>query len=193
MEEIWKDIVGYEGLYQVSNFGRVKSMNYRNTGKEGLLTIRKLEEKYMYVSLTSGKEKNCRVNRLVAMAFIPIPEHLKDIPIEKLQVGHLKKLPDGTEDKTANEVWNLAWMSPQENCNYGIRNTRISQTNKGRFTNRKDLSKPVLQIDRNTNEIIAEFKSTMDVKRQLGIDSGNISRCCLGKKKTSGGYKWQYK
>ena len=125
MEEIWKDVgvikgVDFNGLYMVSNFGKVKSLNYNHTGKEGMLTPCNDGRGYLKVNLVKNRKKiGCRVHRLVAEAFIQIPEHLKDIPIEKLQVGHLKPLPDGTEDKTANEVWNIAWMSQSENQKYG--------------------------------------------------------------------------
>lgn len=72
-----------------------------------------------------GKHKKYPVHRLVAEEFIPNPEN-------KPQVGHLKKLPDGTEDKTANEAWNLAWMTAEENANYGTRNERISKKRLGK-------------------------------------------------------------
>ena len=83
------------------------------------------------------KAKKYPVHRLVAEAFIPNPDN-------KPQVGHLKKLPDGTEDKTANEAWNLAWMTAEENANYGTRNERISEKRTGaKFTDehKKNLSK----------------------------------------------------
>ena len=126
---------------------------------------------------------------MVALHFIPIPERLKNIPIEKLDVGHLKKLPDGTEDKTANEVWNLAWMSKSENQNYGTHNERIRKT----LLNREDCSKPVLQIDKYTNEVIAEFPSASEVQRQFGFLHSQISLCCNGKNKQAYGYIWRYK
>ena len=188
--EIWRDIEGYEGLYQVSNLGNVKSLNYRKTGKEQILQLAKNQDGYLCIDIYKNKKREtCRINRLVAVHFIPIPERLKNIPIEKLDVGHLKKLPDGTEDKTANEVWNLAWMSKSENQNYGTHNERIRKT----LLNREDCSKPVLQIDKYTNEIIAEFPSASEVQRQFGFLQSQISLCCNGKNKQAYGFKWKYK
>lgn len=204
--EIWKDISGYETLYMVSSYGKVKSLeridNNNHPIKEKILTQQK--DKYGYLRVTlckNGKQKNYRVNRLVGLHFIPIPERLKNIPIDKLDVGHLKPLPDGTEDKTANEVWNLAWMSKSENDNFGTRNERIGETKKGmklseetknKMKNHPNKSKIILQIDLNGN-IIADFPSLCEVQRQLGYERASVSRCCLGKQKTSYGYKWEYK
>lgn len=218
MEEIWKDVsvikgVDFSGLYMASNFGKVKSLNYNHTGEEKILDGSIDSDGYVIVCLTKKKiEKQIRVNRLVALTFIPIPEHLKDIPIEKLDVGHLKTLPNGLEDKTANEVWNLAWMSKSENQKYGTLSERRSNAVKGEkhpffgkhlseehksnirntLTNRKDISKKVLQIDKDTDEIIAEFPSLCEVNRQLGYSQGNISMCCNGKINTVYGCKWRY-
>ena len=196
MEEIWKDVgvikgVDFSGLYMVSNFGKVKSLNYNNTGEEGMLTPCNDGRGYLKVNLVKNRKKiGCRVHRLVAEAFIPIPEHLKDIPIEKLQVGHLKPLPDGTEDKTANEVWNIAWMSQSENQKYGT----MSERKRKIQTNHKSKSKTVLQIDKNTNEVIAEFPSLNEVQRQFGYGIGNLSKCCNNEqyRHTAYGFKWKY-
>lgn len=236
MEEEWKDIRFVKGIdfserYQISNFGRFKSLNYRNTGKTKILKLSVDNTGYFNVVLQKNKKrKNYSIHRLVAEAFIPIPEHLKDIPIEKLDVGHLKTLPNGLEDKTANEVWNLAWMSRKENMNYGTLSERRSEAHKGEkngmygkhhseearkkmsnilkghkhseeskqkmsniLTNRKDLSKSVLQIDKNTNEVIDEFPSTMEIQRKFKYLQGHISACCRGERKSAYGYKWEYK
>ena len=197
MEEIWKDIKGYEGLYQVSNIGRVKSLKRiiinsvgrRKTVKERILKQQKVKEGYLHVSLCkNGKVKQLNVHRLVAQTFITIPEYLKDIPIEKLDVGHLKTLSNGLEDKTANDVWNIAWMSKSENQKYGTVSERRS---KAKINGKK--SKPVLQIDKNTNEVIAEYPSLREVERKLGFDNGHISACCNGKLKQAYGYFWKHK
>ena len=196
MEEIWKDIKGYESLYQISNWGRVKSLGFQYKGRWGNTMFRKgkiinQQEKtggYLYVCLSkNGVHEWFRVNRLVGLHFIPIPERLKNIPIDKLDVGHLKPLPDGTEDKTANEVWNLAWMNKSENGNYGTRIKRISEKQIN-----KNTSKQVYQYDLNNN-LINVFPSGKEVQRQLGYLQTSISGCCRGKYKTAYGYKWRYK
>lgn len=105
MEE-WRPLVGYEGLYEVSNMGRVKSLNYRRTGKEKILEPYDDGYGYLKVKLfKDGKGKNCRINRLVAIAFIPNPYNLPE-------VNHKD------EDKTNNCVENLEWCTSQYNVEY---------------------------------------------------------------------------
>ena len=106
MREEWRDIKGYEGKYMVSNLGRVKSLNYSNTGKEGILNARDNGKGYLRVILwKDGKDKKYRINRLVAQAFIPNPDNLPE-------VNHKD------EDKTNNRVDNLEWCSRQYNIEY---------------------------------------------------------------------------
>ena len=174
MKEFWKEIKGYEGLYEVSNLGRVKSLNYRRTGKENILKPLKNDKGYFQVVLCKNKKTNvCRVHRLVAEAFLDNPDNLP-------QVNHKD------EDKTNNHVDNLEFCTNDYNIHYGtaIRRKVEKQINGKR-------SKPVYQytID---GEFIAEYPSTAEVKRQLGYSHSHISECCLGKFKTAYGYKWKY-
>lgn len=112
MEEIWKDIEGYNGKYQVSNLGRVKSLK----GSEKILKPRVSNTGYKYVNLCiQGKSKTLKIHRLVAQAFLPNPEGLP-------QVNHKD------EDKLNNNVDNLEWCTREYNCNYGTRNKRIAST-----------------------------------------------------------------
>ena len=105
MEE-WRDIKGYEGKYMVSNLGRVKSLNYNKTGKEGILKGVDNGDGYLVVELSKdGKGKTCRINRLIAQAFIPNPDNLPE-------VNHKN------EDKTDNRVENLEWCTKQYNIEY---------------------------------------------------------------------------
>ena len=87
------------------------------------------------------------------------------------------------ENKHNNCVQNLEWCTVKYNVNYGTRNERMAEKK----------SKPVLQIDIKTGEIIKEFPSTMEVQRQLGINNSHISQCCKGKLKSAYCFKWQYK
>ena len=101
MEEIWKDIDGYEGLYQVSNLGRVKSFNYNRTGKE--MNLKPVNTcngfGYLYVNLNkNGKTRLFYIHRLVAKAFLENPDHKSD-------VNHKD------ENKTNNCVENLEWWN----------------------------------------------------------------------------------
>ena len=104
MEEIWKDIKGYEGLYQISNQGRVKSLNYRRTGKEHLMIQETTPRGYKKIRFLDHKKYF--VHRLVAEAFIPNPDNLP-------QVNHKD------EDKTNNHADNLEWCTKLYNINYG--------------------------------------------------------------------------
>ena len=169
MEEIWKDIEGYEGLYQVSNMGRVKSV------RKNIILSQSIKNGYKRVALCANNNpKDYYIHRLVATAFIPNHDNLP-------QVNHKD------ENKTNNCVNNLEWCTQEYNLNYGTGTRRSQLAN----TNGK-CSKPVLQY---TLEgiFIKEWKSTMDVQRNLGFDHANISKCCRGEYAYAYSYIWKYK
>ena len=183
--EIWRTAVYdgevYEGLYKVSNLGRILSLNYRNTGKPDLMNPIERKDGYSEVCLSKNKEeKRCLVHRLIAEAFLPNPENLP-------QVNH--KDEDKTnnfvflnEDGTVNkEKSNLEWKSPKDNCNHGTRNERIA----------KAKSKPVLQLSL-SGDLIREWESTMECERN-GFNQGNVAACCRGERKSHKGFRWEYK
>ena len=187
--EEWRPVVGYEGLYEVSDWGNVRSLDMRLKCKNNSFRIRKGvqlkpyidEDGYCRVGLHFNRKQSIKgVHRLVAEAFIPNPD-------KKEQVGHLKKLPDGTEDKTANEAWNLAWMTCTENNNYGTRNERISETKKEKHCKGKETEQYT-----SDGQLVKIWPTTMEIERECGFERAAISRCCLGKQEMAYGFKWKY-
>ena len=172
--EIWKPIPGYEGLYQVSNLGRVKSLNYRHTGKEGILSPGKNTQGYYHVILAkNGKHKIFRVHRLVYEAFNgPIPDGM--------QINH------NDEVKTNNNLENLSLVTCKENINWGTRNERMINNRTGERS-----PKWVVKLSKN-DEILHFYPSANQATRETGIRQSGITDCCRGKSKTSGGFKWKY-
>lgn len=175
MREEWRPVKDYEGLYEVSNRGNVKSLNYKRTGKERILKARKHKNGYLHVILCKdGKAKEYLVHRLVASAFC-------ENQMGYTEVNHLD------EDKTNNCADNLEFCSGSYNCNYGTRNKRIAE----KITNNPKISKPVIAIDVRTG-LILEFASAHEAEKETGIDNSNIIKCCKGKRNSCGGFYWMY-
>lgn len=175
MEEIWKDIKGYEGLYQVSNLGRVKSLG---NGKEKIRKTNISSNGYLSLILVKNKKgKNFSVHRLVAEAFIDNPDNLPC-------VNHKD------ENKLNNCVDNLEWCTKQYNSTWGSVLKRRGSKLKGRKN--EWLSKHIMQYDLQGN-FIKEWESQNDIERQLKIRQSSISQCCSGKRNKAGGYIWKYK
>ena len=168
--ETWKPIAGYEGLYEVSDQGRVKSLGNDKSRKEKILKPQKYRGGYLKVNLCKdGHKKTVKIHRLVAEAFITNPNNLET-------VNHKDEV------KTNNVASNLEWMSRKDNNNYGTRNKRVAEA----------LSKQVQMFDKSTDELLATFPSLMEARRVTGINHGNIYSCCKGKRKSAGGYIWRY-
>lgn len=180
MEEIWKDVSGYEGLYQVSNYGRVKSQNYNKTKKERLLSQQQ-SKGYMRVQLWHGGVcKFAQIHRIEYEAFYgPIPEGM--------QVNHIN------EDKTDNRLENLNLMTAKENINWGTCIVRRSKKRENTKAYRCQ-AKPILQYDRN-GRFIKEWPSQKEVQRVLGFSQRIISAVCrqLPHHNTAYNYVWRYK
>lgn len=179
MEEIWKDIVGYEGWYQVSNFGRVRSVDRYVNGNHincdfqfmrgKIRKLRKNKDGYWIVILRkNSKSKGFLVHRLVAEAFIPNPRNLP-------YINHKDENPENST------VTNLEWCTAAYNLQYSNVAERITK-----FKIRK-----VIQFDLDMNEIKC-WDSLKDAAKAINRAQQNISRCCRGKCETCGGYKWRY-
>lgn len=175
--EVFKPIIGYEGLYEVSNLGNVRSCDRNITGKNGTrlykgrpLAIKDDTHGYLTVNLwRNNKLKHFKVHKLVALAFIPNPDNLRD-------VNHKDENPYN------NNVENLEWLSHKSNINYGTRNTRANSTH----------SKTVAQYSKETKDLLATYKNAYIAEEQTGICETGISACCTGKRKSAGGYIWKF-
>lgn len=176
--EKWRPIEGYEGLYEVSDWGRVKSLekvdSLGHLRKEKILKSIKNNKGYIKVNLCKdGERKNCTVHRLVAQAFIPNPDNLPC-------VNHKDEV------KTNNHVGNLEFCSHQYNSTYGTAiQRRVEKTINGK------LSKSVYQYTLD-GEFVREWESVSEIQRQLGYFQTAISACCAGKCKTSYDYIWSF-
>ena len=178
--EEWRDVVGYEGLYQVSSMGRVKSLERKvpkgygeRTVKERILKPKTNRYGYLIVGLyAGGKRKMFFVHRLVCQAF-------HDNPDNKLDVNHIN------ENKTDNRACNLEWCTRRENVNHGTRNVRAGKAIA------KALSKPVGQYTLD-GDLVKVWQSTSEVERQTGFSQGNISEVANGNRKTAHGFIWKY-
>ena len=164
INEIWRDISGYEGIYQVSSLGRIKSMDRVDCDnrhrKERILKPRKNSKGYLMVCLCKdGKKKMYKVHKLVSNTFLPNPNKLETI-------NHINEI------KTDNRVDNLEWMTNKDNVRYSQAVSVNQFTFDGRF--------------------IRTWDCIMEVEYQLGFNHTNICQCCKGKLKSAYGYQWFY-
>lgn len=164
MIEIWKPIKGYEGKYEVSNLGRVRSISHSNK-------ILKPDKPKGYSRVTlfnKGVRYRKTIHILVAETFIPNPNNY---PV----VNHID------ENRENNAVTNLEWCTQKDNCNHGKRNRTIS----------RKVSKPVMQLSK-SGEFLKVWKSMTEASEKLGIALSEISVCTRECHKSAGGFKWRY-
>lgn len=181
MKEVWKDIEGFEGKYQVSNLGNVKSLNYRNQGYSQNLVPKKNNQGYLWVELRrNGESKCCLIHRLVADAFI---ENLKNYPI----INHKDENP------LNNAVDNLEWCDISYNVIYSLKRKGKYRENKivRRRKNRNLKEKHIIQktID---DKFIRDWKNLGEIVRSTNMNRWSITQCCTGDRKTAHGYKWDF-
>ena len=171
--EEWRDVVGYEGRYQVSSMGRVKSLeradSWGRTVKERILKPSTDHYGYLMVNLCAGgKRKMFFVHRLVCQVF-------HDNPDNKSDVNHIN------ENKTDNRACNLEWSTRKENCNHGTRNVRMAIAK----------SRPIAQYTLN-GKLLKVWPSATEAQRQAGFGQGNVSEVANGNRKTAYGFTWEY-
>lgn len=161
--EQWRNIVGYDGLYQVSNQGSV-----RNLKSGRLVSISKTADGYSKVALrANGKAKTFLVHRLVASAFIG--------DLQGMQVNHMD------ENRSNNVVQNLEICTASQNSRHGSRLQRIAEKR----------SRAVVQLSKD-GTLLNRFYGSREAERKTGIVHQNIWYCCMGTYKSAGGYLWMF-
>lgn len=207
--ETFRPVRGYEGIYEISDCGAVRSLY---GGKVKYLRNAKQLDGYEHIDLfCDGKRKHFFVHRLVWEAFVgKIPDGY--------EIDHINTIRDD------NRLVNLRVVTPKENMANQITSARhreaqreagklrsqdpkwreaVREANRRlskdpqwieatREGNRKIRNKPVLQLDKSTGEVIREWECTADAWRELGIDFRSISACCRGKRNSAGGFKWEF-
>ena len=160
--EVWKDVVGYEGLYQVSNYGNIKN------SKNIIMKQQTTKDGYFSVALSkNNKQKRYQAHRIVAIAFI-------DNKCQYPEINHKD------ENKKNNYVSNLEWCTKEYNRYYGT----------GQARNNTKKLKPVNQIK--DGHIVKWYDSAKSAEIKTGINKQHIGDCCRGKRKTAGGYNWRF-
>ena len=180
--EIWKPISGYEGFYEVSNLGRIRSLERNVECSDG--RKRKIKDRTLkgssysggYSGVTLHKDgcaKFVNIHRIVAEAFVPNP-------LEKEEVNHKDENPSN------NHASNLEWVTCKENINYGTRTERARKA----IVKAQGRAVRQLSID---GELVAEYESLSAACNATGTHVSNITKCAKGAYKTAGGYIWKYK
>ena len=195
MEEIWKPVKGYEGLYEISNQGRLKSLPHevhrRGYGtilvKGGILKLHyNLNGYHIHLLCKQGAKPYCsRIHRLVAETFIPNPEN-------KPCIDHINGIRDD------NRAENLRWCTLKENCNFALARKHGSEAKMGEKNGMYGRSgkdspshKGVLQYDLHGN-FIKKYYGIAEAQRETSVQFKNISKVCKGERNSAGGFIWRY-
>lgn len=166
--EVWKEILGFDILYEVSNLGRVRTRYFKERGYTfEYRFLKPVDNGNGYLRFNwklNGKQKTVYLHKLVATAFVENPNGYKE-------VNHLD------ENKKNNYADNLQWVSHVENCNHGTRNKRVAEKT----------SKSILCV-----ETGIKYKSVSEAAHYMGIVKTAISNCLNGRSNTAAGYHWGY-
>lgn len=175
MVEIWKDIEGFEGKYQVSNLGRLR--NYK--GRILKQSFNRKKNGYLKISLSkNGNEYTKYIHRMVAEAFVQNPYNLPE-------VDHIIPVSEGG----TNEASNLRWCTHPENMKNPRTMNRMNCSEKPKEKKPK-LIRKIIQYTKK-GEFIRTWDSMRCIERELKIHHSEISETCSGKRKTAGGYIWR--
>ena len=186
-EEIWKDVIGYEGLYEVSNLGNFRKLCSNGYVKQLKTTTN--SRGYHIIDLRkNGKVKQYRISRLIAEAFIPNSEN-------KPYVDHIDT------NKSNNCIDNLRWVTPSENSNNDLSRLHMLESwqNEERRLNQRLMNlrdkhpraRAVCQLDENGN-ILQTFVTSVEAAQFIGCKRSNITKCCTGERLRAGGFRWKY-
>lgn len=176
--EVWKDIKGYESLYQVSNLGNVRSLNWHNERIVKNLYLKHHNRGYLQVELSNGKTKKMfMVHRLVALHFV------KGYQVG-LVVNHLN------ENKIDNRAENLEWCTHKKNFQYSLQ-LHPERAKKYIAGIPRTQDKPIAQL-KCCGEVVKIWDSVLAIKIATGYHPWSITECCRGKRKTAYGYLWRY-
>lgn len=180
MPELWKTIDGYQGLYMVSNTGKVKSLRWNHSNIEKELTQYD-QGGYKLVGIRRGGiHHNHLVHRLVAKAFVENPRNLSD-------VNHI----DG--NKSNNNAYNLEWVTKSENIQHAIKLGLRPPICKVIRKSGKDspLCKKIVQYD-SAGNLLRVWNSSFEIEEVLGFSRRFVQRCCVGERKTYQGFIWKH-
>lgn len=179
MEEVWKDVAGYEGRYMVSNLGRFKSLRYRGHDGEKIMRSTKHHSGYKIIRLGNNPRKIYSVHILVAKAFVENPNG-------KPYVNHI----DGNKE---NNVYNnLEWVTARENTVHAIYMGLFPESERDPYVaSGKYKKKRLLQYDLNGN-LLKEWSSCLQAANAYGCNSASLTRCAKGEVKSCSGYNWRY-
>lgn len=190
-EEIWKDIVGYEGYYILSNRGEVVGLERTIVGKDGVVKIYKRKKQKTFISTTgyvivilckNGVAKKKSIHRLLATAFIPNPHN-------KPEINHKNSI------RSDNRLENLEWVTRSENVQHGYSFGFMKQKRKPfieKETKINKIKRSVVQLSLD-GVYVNEYESISSASKSNNLHSAGISNCCRNKSAFCGKYLWKYK
>ena len=184
MDEIWKPIQGFECLYEISNLGRVKSLNYGNHGYSRVLVPKENNKGYLWVELWKDGKTHClQIHRLVALHFLPNDDKSKNT------INHIDENPRN------NILTNLEWCTQAENNrkyreNHKVEKKRVVRKRVDQYKTKYSAFR-ILQLSKD-GKLIAVHKNVATIVRTMRYNNTSIIECCKGKRKTAYGCKWQF-